>query len=98
MGAPKITEEKEPEQFTAFLKACVNLAGNPDFAAVKTYLQTRLFSMSLTNNKTADEVQNRWNQGRGQELLDILGWMRPEFASELFKKRTEPAPAPPKID
>ncbi len=99
MAIPKITEEKEkPEQFNAFLKACVNLAGSSDFKAIRAYLQTRLISMSLTNNKTADKVQSRWNQGRGQELLDILGWMRPEFASETLRKRTEPPQAPPKID
>ncbi len=98
MVPPKITEEKEPEQFNAFLKACVNLAGNPDFKAIRTYLYTRLFSISLANNKTADEVKNRWEQGRAQELQDLLGWMRPEFASEVLKKRTEPPPPPPKID
>jgi len=98
VAPPRITEEKEPEQFNAFLKACVNLAGSPDFKAIKTYLQTRLFSLSLGNSKTADEVQSRWTQGRTQELIDILGWMRPEFASEMLKKRTEPPTAPPKID
>lgn len=98
MIPPKITEEKEPEQFNAFLKGCVNLAGSADFKAIKTYLQTRIFSLSLGNSRTADEVQNRWTQGRVQELLDLLGWMRPEFAAETLRKRTEPPPSPPKID
>jgi hypothetical protein len=97
MAIPSITEEKEPEQFNRFLKACVSLAGNPDFEAMKTYLHTRLFSISLTNNKNADDVKTRWNQGRGQELMDILGWMRPEFAAETLKKRTSPPVEPGKI-
>ncbi len=98
MVTPKITDEKEPERFNAFLKGCINLAGSPDFAAIKTYLHTRLFSISLQNNKTADDVHNRWMQGRAQELQDLLGWMRPEVAAEILRKKTEPPPAPRKID
>ena len=94
MPAPR----DETEQFNRFLKACVSLAGHPDFETIRSYFQTRLISISLGNNKTPDDLQTRWKQGRCQELAELIGFMRAENADQLLRKRTAPPPAPQKIE
>ena len=54
------------------LQVIVLLRRNPDFVKFIEILNKAAHAVAIGNAQIKDEVISRWNQGRLQELLDIL--------------------------
>ena len=54
------------------LQNIVILKRNPEFIAFLLLLERAKIAIALSNSRMSDEVMCRWNQGRVQELDDIL--------------------------
>ncbi len=54
------------------LEAINRMHGLEDFQTFITILKDSATELSLLNSKVESDVQTRWNQGKVQELLDIL--------------------------
>ena len=54
------------------LQAIVILKRTPEFKTLLDIFNRSINTLAITNAMMKDEVVSRWNQGRIQELLDIL--------------------------
>jgi hypothetical protein len=54
------------------LQALVILKRVPEYKTLSDILEKRIRTISLANAIIKDDIQARWNQGRVQELLDLL--------------------------
>ncbi len=66
------------------LQVIVSLRRNADFIQFIEILNRSANAIAIGNAKIRSEVSTRWNQGRRQELLDILNKI--EKADEDFKQ------------
>ena len=58
------------------LESLVSISGNIDFIAFINILKETAHEIAIKNSSVIEEVQFRWNQGRIQEILDILKKIR----------------------
>jgi C4-dicarboxylate transporter len=58
------------------LEALVSISGNIDFITFTNILKETAHEIAIKNSTIIEEVQFRWNQGRVQEILDILKKIR----------------------
>lgn len=54
------------------IQAIVILKRTPEFKILLDIFNRSINTLAITNAMTKDEVISRWNQGRVQELLDIV--------------------------
>lgn len=54
------------------LELVLRLSVNEDFVKFLEILRDSSYILGVTGAKMKDEVECRWNQGRMQELLDII--------------------------
>jgi len=50
----------------------IRLSNDPDFREFLSIVKESVLMLGTINAKIKDETELRWNQGRMQELLDIL--------------------------
>jgi hypothetical protein len=58
------------------LEAVIRINANPDFQIFTGIIKDSAYELAIKNSNIQDETQLRWNQGRTQELLDILKKIR----------------------
>lgn len=54
------------------LEVVLRLSLNEDFIKFMEIIRDSSFMLGVNNSKIKDEVEVRWNQGRMQELLDLI--------------------------
>lgn len=58
------------------LEAIIAINSNPDFQTFLGIIKDSAYELAIKSSSITDEIQLRWNQGKTQELLDILKKIR----------------------
>lgn len=72
------------------LETIIKLSAHEEFENFLAILRDSSYLLSVVNSRLKDEVEVRWNQGRVQELLDILKIISEARVDlELLKKQSD---------
>jgi hypothetical protein len=76
---------KKPDE--KICRAIMGLKGNNNWDTIYQWFRDSFIDQTARNSKERDDVENRWGQGRSQELADIINTIdKVETYIDNFKK------------